>query len=130
MAELRESEELASIRPDLDGREVMAHLGIGPRPVVGRALPHLLELRLEEGPHSREDALRLLDALVGWAARVWPAPVSAGPVRAGPVRAGPVRAARVKRGVTRSTGPQLRTRAGDEVLHHLAGHVVVVLDRR
>ncbi len=62
VAELRQSEELASIRPDLDGREVMAHLGIGPGPVVGRALSYLLEQRLEEGPHSSEDALRLLDA--------------------------------------------------------------------
>jgi poly(A) polymerase len=61
IAELREIEELASIRPDLDGREVMGHLGLAPSPLVGRALNHLLELRLEDGPHSHEDALRLLD---------------------------------------------------------------------
>jgi poly(A) polymerase len=61
IAELREKEELASVRPDLDGREVMDHLGLGPGPVVGRALAHLLELRLEDGPHSRDDALRLLE---------------------------------------------------------------------
>jgi poly(A) polymerase len=61
VAELRQSEELASIRPDLDGKEVMAHLGIRPGPVVGQALSYLLEQRLEEGPHSREDAFRLLD---------------------------------------------------------------------
>jgi poly(A) polymerase len=61
VAELRQSEELAAIRPDLDGREVMSHLGIGPGPLVGRALAHLLELRLEEGPHSHEEATRLLD---------------------------------------------------------------------
>ncbi len=61
VAELRQSEELAAIRPDLDGREVMSHLGVGPGPIVGRALAYLLELRLEDGPHSREDALRLLD---------------------------------------------------------------------
>jgi poly(A) polymerase len=59
--ELREKEELAAIRPDLDGREVMDHLGVPPGPLVGRALAHLLELRLEEGPHSREEALGLLD---------------------------------------------------------------------
>ncbi len=58
---LRESEELAAIRPDLDGREVMEHLGVAPGPVVGRALAFLLELRLEEGPHSRDEALRRLD---------------------------------------------------------------------
>ncbi len=61
VAELRESEELAAIRPDLDGREVMSHLGIGPGPVVGRALTYLLELRLDEGPHSHDEAVRLLD---------------------------------------------------------------------
>lgn len=62
VADLREKEELAAIRPDLDGREVMTHLAIGPGPLVGRALAHLLELRLEEGPHSHEEARRLLDA--------------------------------------------------------------------
>jgi len=61
IAELREREELASIRPDLDGREVMAHLGLAPGPVVGRALAFLLEARLDEGPHSREEAEALLD---------------------------------------------------------------------
>ena len=61
IAELREKEELAAIRPDLDGREIMAHLGARPGPVVGRALAYLLEARLEEGPHSREEALDLLD---------------------------------------------------------------------
>ena len=61
IAELREKEELASIRPDLDGREVMAHLGLPPGPLVGRALAYLLEQRLEEGPHSPEEAMRLLD---------------------------------------------------------------------
>lgn len=59
--ELAAKEELASIRPDLDGREVMAHLGIEPGPLVGRALEHLLELRLEQGPLGREEALRRLD---------------------------------------------------------------------
>jgi poly(A) polymerase len=61
LSELRAKEELAAIRPDLDGRDVMEHLGIRPGPLVGRALAHLLEARLEEGPHSREEALRLLD---------------------------------------------------------------------
>ena len=39
----------------------MARLGIGPGPLVGQALDFLLELRLEEGPHSHADAIRLLD---------------------------------------------------------------------
>jgi poly(A) polymerase len=47
--DLAQREELASIRPELDGREVMEHLGIGPGPLVGKALNFLLEIRLEEG---------------------------------------------------------------------------------
>lgn len=42
-------EELASIRPELDGTQVMDHLGVGPGPLVGKALAFLLEVRLEEG---------------------------------------------------------------------------------
>jgi poly(A) polymerase len=67
IAELRRKEELDRIRPDLDGHEVMAHLGIPPGPLVGEALAHLLELRLEEGPLGKEEAYRRLDAW--WAAR-------------------------------------------------------------
>ncbi len=75
MAELREKEELAAIRPDLDGREVMEHLGLPPGPLVGRALGYLLEQRLEEGPHPREEALRQLDEW--WANQ--PESVASGP---------------------------------------------------
>ncbi|MGI8492768.1 MAG: CCA tRNA nucleotidyltransferase [Acidimicrobiales bacterium] len=67
IAELREREELASIRPDLDGTAVMARLGIGPGREVGEALRFLLELRLEEGPLGAEEAGRRLDAW--WAPR-------------------------------------------------------------
>jgi len=67
IAELREREELAAIRPDLDGRDIMAHLGLRPGPVVGRALAYLLEARLEEGPHSPDAALGILDQW--WAAQ-------------------------------------------------------------
>ncbi len=65
--ELRAEEELNRIRPDLDGRQVMDHLGIGPGPAVGQALDFLLELRLEEGPLGEEEARRRLDAW--WAER-------------------------------------------------------------
>ncbi|GIU84655.1 MAG: CCA tRNA nucleotidyltransferase [Acidimicrobiales bacterium] len=58
--ELRRREELEKIRPDLDGREVMRILGISPGPLVGEALDHLLELRLEEGPLGKEEAERRL----------------------------------------------------------------------
>ncbi len=62
IAALRQQEELAAIRPDLDGRQVMEQLGLGPGPMVGQALSHLLELRLEEGPLGEEEARRRLDA--------------------------------------------------------------------
>jgi poly(A) polymerase len=61
IAELREREELAAIRPDLDGTAVMAHLGIGPGRDVGQALDFLLELRLDEGPLGEDEARRRLD---------------------------------------------------------------------
>jgi poly(A) polymerase len=62
IAELQAQEELDAIRPDLDGQAVMDHLGVGPGPVVGRALSMLLEARLEEGPLGEEEAYRRLDA--------------------------------------------------------------------
>ena len=50
------------MRPELDGRQVMEHLGVPPGPVVGQALEFLLELRLDEGPLGEEEAYRRLDA--------------------------------------------------------------------
>jgi poly(A) polymerase len=67
IAELAAAEELAAIRPDLDGRQVMEHLGIPPGREVGEALDFLLELRLDEGPLDEAEAYRRLDAW--WAAR-------------------------------------------------------------
>ena len=67
IAELAEAEELAAIRPDLDGRQVMDHLGIEPGRTVGEALDFLLELRLDEGPLGEEEAYRRLDAW--WSSR-------------------------------------------------------------
>lgn len=62
IAELRAKEELASIRPPLDGREVMQRLGIEPGRLVGEALDFLLEIRLDEGPIDKDDAYERLDA--------------------------------------------------------------------
>ena len=59
---LQAQEELRAIRPDLDGNQVMAHLGLPPGPAVGEALAFLLELRLDEGPLGQEEAGRRLDA--------------------------------------------------------------------
>lgn len=61
IAALREEEELASIRPSLDGRQVMAYLGVAPGRVVGRALDALLELRLERGAITSDEAYAYLD---------------------------------------------------------------------
>ncbi len=60
IAELREQEELDSIRPPLDGRQVMAFLGVEPGRLVGEALDFLLEARLEEGPIPEADAYERL----------------------------------------------------------------------
>ena len=67
IAELRTQEELDSMRPDLDGRQVMDHLGLAPGREVGAALEFLLELRMDEGPLGEEEATRRLDAW--WAAQ-------------------------------------------------------------
>ncbi len=67
IAELEAAEELAAIRPDLDGDQVMAHLGIGPGRDVGEALKMLLEVRLDEGPIGEHAAYARLDEW--WAAR-------------------------------------------------------------
>jgi poly(A) polymerase len=56
IARLREQEALDAIRPDLDGNEIMRLLGIPPGPQVGMAYKHLLALRMERGPMSREEA--------------------------------------------------------------------------
>jgi len=67
IAELQEEEELAAIRPDIDGNRVMELLGVAPGRVVGEALDMLLEARLEEGPLGEEEAERRL--LSWWEAR-------------------------------------------------------------
>jgi poly(A) polymerase len=62
IAELRSQEELDSIRPPLDGRQVMEFLGVAPGRVVGEALDFLLEVRLDVGPMDESEAYgRLAD---------------------------------------------------------------------
>ncbi|MGA0978362.1 MAG: CCA tRNA nucleotidyltransferase [Candidatus Nanopelagicales bacterium] len=67
IAQLSEQEELAAIRPDLDGNQIMQILGIPPGREVGAAYNHLLELRLDRGPLGPDEAERELRAW--WAAR-------------------------------------------------------------
>lgn len=64
IAELAKTEQLAAIRPDLDGFEIMEILGIPGGPQVGEAYNYLLELRLENGPMDKNAAKR---ALQQWA---------------------------------------------------------------
>jgi poly(A) polymerase len=62
IAELSAAEDLARVRPDLDGNAIMELLGVGPGPEVGRAWRFLKELRLERGPLERDEAERELRA--------------------------------------------------------------------
>ena len=64
---LRGEEELASIRPDLDGAQIMEILGIPPGPQVGEAYRFLMELRLDRGPLAPEVARAEL--LAWWGTR-------------------------------------------------------------
>jgi len=67
IAQLQEKEQLDSIRPDLDGNEIMGILGIGPGPAIGQAYKFLLELRLENGPMGHDAAVSALKEW--WAAQ-------------------------------------------------------------
>jgi poly(A) polymerase len=53
---LREQEEVDALRPELDGVEIGAVLGIAPGPDLGRAWRFLLELRLDAGPIGKDAA--------------------------------------------------------------------------
>lgn len=62
---LSAEEELASIRPELDGKEIMSITGWKPGPQIGEAYKFLLELRLERGPIGKDAAAT---ALLEWVA--------------------------------------------------------------
>ena len=67
IAVLAEAEELDAMRPDLDGAQIMAILGIPPGPEVGEAYRFLLDLRMDRGPLSEAEATEALKSF--WAAR-------------------------------------------------------------
>jgi poly(A) polymerase len=56
IARIQSEEDLARVRPDLDGNAIMELLGVPPGPLVGQAWRHLKELRLERGPMDRDEA--------------------------------------------------------------------------
>jgi poly(A) polymerase len=64
IARIAAEEDLARVRPDLDGNEIMKLLGLPPGPQVGAAWKFLKELRLDNGPMDRDEAEA---ALLGWA---------------------------------------------------------------
>jgi len=65
IARIAAEEDLARVRPDLDGNAIMELLGLPPGPLVGEAWRHLKELRLERGPLEHSDAVA---ELLRWAA--------------------------------------------------------------
>lgn len=60
ISELTAQEDLARVRPDLDGNAIMELLGVPAGPIVGQAWRFLKELRLERGPLDHEDAVEAL----------------------------------------------------------------------
>ncbi|MFP3914628.1 MAG: CCA tRNA nucleotidyltransferase [Actinomycetota bacterium] len=58
--QLMEQEELAKLRPPINGRDVMAYAGIEPGPMVGEIMDMLLERRIEDGPYSAEEAYAMV----------------------------------------------------------------------
>jgi poly(A) polymerase len=57
IARIEAEEDLRAVRPDLDGNEIMAILGLPPGPLVGQAWRHLKELRLDRGPLPHDEAV-------------------------------------------------------------------------
>ncbi len=64
---LREQEEVDAIRPELDGNQIQALLGLKPGREVGEAYRFLLDLRLDEGMLGTAEAEKRLREW--WAAR-------------------------------------------------------------
>lgn len=67
IAILREQEDLMRLRPALDGNAVMELLDIKPSRAVGEALDFLMEIRLDEGEISEDEAAKRL--LEWWSER-------------------------------------------------------------
>jgi len=65
IARIAAEEDLARVRPDLDGNAIMELLGLPPGPLVGQAWRYLKELRLDRGPMEHDEAVA---ELIRWAA--------------------------------------------------------------
>jgi poly(A) polymerase len=64
IARLSQEEELARLRPELNGNDIMRILGIPGGPLVGKAYDFLLELRIDQGLIGPE---RATQELLRWA---------------------------------------------------------------
>ena len=75
IARIASEEDLARVRPDLDGNAIMELLGLAPGPLVGEAWRYLKELRLDRGPLDHDEAVA---ELLRWAAEhgITPPPAS------------------------------------------------------
>ncbi len=75
IARIQAEENLARVRPDLDGNAIMELLGLPPGPLVGKAWRYLKELRLDRGPLDHDEAVA---ALYEWAAEAGITPPARG----------------------------------------------------
>ncbi len=62
IVELARQDRMAAERPQLDGKAVMDHLGIGGGPLIGKALDHLLAIKRSEGVLPDDEIRARLDA--------------------------------------------------------------------
>ncbi|HRC41457.1 CCA tRNA nucleotidyltransferase [Nostocoides sp.] len=62
ITQLQAAEELAAVRPALNGHQIAQVLGIRPGPILGRAYDYLLAVRLDEGPLEPDVAAERLRA--------------------------------------------------------------------
>ena len=60
--ELAQQEEIERLRPELDGFQIMAYLGVEQGRVVGEAREYLMDIRLDAGPIGTDAAYERLDA--------------------------------------------------------------------
>jgi poly(A) polymerase len=62
VGELAKEEEIQQLRPELDGFQIMAYLGVEQGRTVGDAREYLMDIRLDEGPIGTDAAYERLDA--------------------------------------------------------------------
>lgn len=60
IADLSAREELAKLRPPIDGNQVMSYVGMEPGPAVGEIMDLLLEKRIEDGPYPAREAYEIV----------------------------------------------------------------------